>query len=244
MKSLPIPKRGFRVYDLLKMAGMSLDDWPHANAPNFNMRWAWIEGDIAVVNVWTDNIMESAELEGTYTASYTARGQKRKWAKDTDNTYKEISRRRLLVHVLLKERNTNKSILDTEQWSAVYDELTGVLLLTRGDVTQFEDQHGDFRDDSSVVQTEAAKRSNQLRLAALKRSRGICEYCREPGFLTVRGTLFAEVHHIQFLSDKGLDTLDNLVVLCPNDHRRAHHSIEGEEMKQFFLNLRKFSLGL
>lgn len=75
---LPVPKRNLRIYDLLKMAGMSLDDWPHANSPNHNQRWAWLEGDIAVVNVWTDNIQISTGSEDTYTTSYQARGQDRK----------------------------------------------------------------------------------------------------------------------------------------------------------------------
>jgi len=140
--------------------------------------------------------------------------------------------------VLLKVRNTSKRILDTEQWSAAYDDLTGVLFLTRGEVAQYEDQHGDFRNDSSIEKSEAARRSSGLRLQALKRSRGICEYCGEPGFLTSKGTLFAEVHHIQPLCEDGLDTLANLVVLCPNDHRRAHHSTESDKMRLFFTQLR------
>ncbi|PCQ40184.1 hypothetical protein CQA28_24570 [Citrobacter freundii] len=237
MMGLPVPKRNLRIYDLLKLAGMSLDDWPHANSPNHNQRWAWLEGDIAVVNVWTDNIQISTGSEDTYTTSYQARGQDRK-GKETDDIYKEIIRRRLPVRVLLKVRNTSKRILDTEQWSAAYDDLTGVLFLTRGEVAQYEDQHGDFRDDSSIEKSEAARRSSGLRLQALKRSRGICEYCGEPGFLTSKGTLFAEVHHIQPLSEDGLDTLANLVVLCPNDHRRAHHSTESDKMRVFFTQLR------
>ncbi|MDM3347255.1 HNH endonuclease signature motif containing protein [Citrobacter sp. Cf116] len=237
MMSLPVPKRNLRIYDLLIMAGMSLDDWPHANSPNHNQRWAWLEGDIAVVNVWTDNIRISTGPEETYMTSYRARGRDRK-GKGTDDIYKEIIRRRLPVHVLLKVRNTNKRILDTERWSAAYDDLTGTLILTRGNVTHYEDQHGDFRDDSSVEDSEEVRRSSGLRLKALKRSRGICEYCGQPGFLTLKGTLFAEVHHIQPLSEDGPDTLANLVVLCPNDHRRTHHSTESEKMRMFFNELR------
>lgn len=114
MMSLPVPKRNLRIYDLLIMAGMSLDDWPHANSPNHNQRWAWLEGDIAVVNVWTDNIRISTGPEETYMTSYRARCRDRK-GKGTDDIYKEIIRRRLPVHVLLKVRNTNKRILDTER---------------------------------------------------------------------------------------------------------------------------------
>lgn len=237
MMSLPVPKRNLRIYDLLKMAGMSLDDWPHANSPNHNQRWAWLEGDVAVVNVWTDNIRISSGSEETYTTSYKARGQDRK-GKETDDIYKEIVRRGLSVQVLLKVRNTNKRILDTEQWSAAYDNLTGELFLTRGEVTHYEDQDGDFRDNCSVEKSEEFRRSRVLRLKALKRSRGNCEYCGQPGFLTHKGTLFAEVHHIQPLSKDGSDTLDNLVVLCPNDHRRAHHSTESDKMRLFFTKLR------
>lgn len=39
--SLPELKKGTTIYALLKEAGMELQDWPHANYPRQNMRWAW-----------------------------------------------------------------------------------------------------------------------------------------------------------------------------------------------------------
>jgi 5-methylcytosine-specific restriction protein A len=34
--------------------------------------------------------------------------------------------------------------------------------------------------------------------------------------------LLLEVHHIQWLSNDGDDTIDNIVALCPNCHRKMH----------------------
>lgn len=236
--SLPIPQKGLRIYDLLKMAGMSLSRWPHANSPYLNQCWAWLEGDVAVVNVWMDNIRHPTELKAHYSTSYQARGQNHKGHR-TDEIYKEIIRKGLRVHVILKERTTSKRILDTELWCATYDESTGVLTLVRGEANQYEDQHGDFSVETEEIHYEVSRRSRFLRLRALERSRGICEYCGEPGFRTPKGTVFAEVHHIQPLKEDGPDSLDNLVVLCPNDHRRAHHSTERDKMKILFLKLRE-----
>lgn len=148
--SLPQLRQGMRIYDLLKMAGMTLSDWPHANDPSRNQCWAWLEGNIAVVNVWTHNIIPPENPSDTYSTRYIARGQNKKGDK-VDEIYQEIIRRNLQVQVLLKESHTGKKALDTEFWSATYDTTSGTLSLIRGEVNQFEDQHGDVNIAVSPV---------------------------------------------------------------------------------------------
>lgn len=54
---------------------------------------------------------------------------------------------------------------------------------------------------------------------------GKCELCESDApFRTTKGVPYLEVHHVRWLSDKGSDTLDNAVALCPNCHRAAHYS--------------------
>lgn len=56
---------------------------------------------------------------------------------------------------------------------------------------------------------------------------GICEACDKPGpFVRMNGTRFLEVHHVKHLSQKGSDRPSNAVALCPNCHRRCHHSVD------------------
>src|SRR5215475_13136157 len=98
--SLPPIKKGKRIFDLLKEAGMKLPDWPHANDPSRNQLWAWLEGDIAVVNVWIDHVIAPSGPGESYTTQYIARGQSDR-GDEVDGIYQEIIRRNLPVRVIL-----------------------------------------------------------------------------------------------------------------------------------------------
>lgn len=65
-------------------------------------------------------------------------------------------------------------------------------------------------------------RSAVVRERVLLRAKGVCELCREPGFVTAAGSVYLETHHVVPLSLDGPDHESNVVALCPNDHRRAH----------------------
>ncbi|WP_373600708.1 HNH endonuclease [Paraclostridium bifermentans] len=56
-----------------------------------------------------------------------------------------------------------------------------------------------------------------------RRANGICELCKEKApFTNPKGEPYLEVHHIQWLSKDGEDTIENTVALCPNCHRKMH----------------------
>ena len=57
---------------------------------------------------------------------------------------------------------------------------------------------------------------------AKDRARGICELCGEPAPFEVGGIPYLESHHLQFVSEGGKDSIDNIAALCPNCHRRMH----------------------
>ncbi len=69
-------------------------------------------------------------------------------------------------------------------------------------------------------------RDQYVREYALKRAKGACQLCGQPApFIDDRtGEPFLEVHHIQALSEGGEDTIGNTVALCPNCHRKMHHT--------------------
>ncbi|HBB9944261.1 HNH endonuclease [Vibrio parahaemolyticus] len=59
----------------------------------------------------------------------------------------------------------------------------------------------------------------------LLRAYGVCECCNEPApFVTALGRPYLEVHHLIRLIDDGPDTPENCAALCPNCHRKLHHS--------------------
>ncbi|HHE3726254.1 TPA: HNH endonuclease, partial [Escherichia coli] len=54
---------------------------------------------------------------------------------------------------------------------------------------------------------------------------GTCSHLpkRDAPFLKEDGTPFLEVHHIEWLSKGGEDSVENAIALCPNCHRQAHY---------------------
>jgi HNH endonuclease len=66
-------------------------------------------------------------------------------------------------------------------------------------------------------------RDPRVRAAALRRANGVCEYCGEAGFKMADGRIYLETHHIVSLADGGPDHVSNVIALCPNHHREAHH---------------------
>lgn len=136
--------------------------------------------------------------------------------------------------------------VDDESWYLdKYDWNSGDVLLVRGPraasegaieasaaaryIDQFSTpQPPERRETSGTVYV----RSSQVRDIALRRAGGKCECCEEPGFATPRGEVYLETHHVIPLGLGGPDEPWNVVALCPNDHRRAHVSMDRAELQQ------------
>jgi hypothetical protein len=67
------------------------------------------------------------------------------------------------------------------------------------------------------------QRDEKVRRFVIEQAKGACEYCRELGFLLPDGSHYLEAHHIIALAKQGPDTVDNVIALCPSDHREAHY---------------------
>lgn len=52
-----------------------------------------------------------------------------------------------------------------------------------------------------------------------------------PGFFRADGSLFLETHHVIPLSEGGKDSTSNVVALCPNHHREAHHGKDAGDIR-------------
>lgn len=72
-------------------------------------------------------------------------------------------------------------------------------------------------------------RDPEVKAWVLRLAQGICECCGQPApFSSVNGP-FLEVHHVQRLADRGADTVENAIAICPNCHRRLHYSLDAAE---------------
>lgn len=78
-----------------------------------------------------------------------------------------------------------------------------------------------------------ARRNGYISEFAKTRAKGVCQLCEKNApFCNLENDPYLETHHIQWLSKKGLDSIDNVVALCPNCHRKMH-ILNLEEDKQY-----------
>lgn len=74
-------------------------------------------------------------------------------------------------------------------------------------------------------------RAKQVVEYALARAGGICEACGVTApFLRTNGAPYLEVHHIDRLSDGGLDAPHRVASICPTCHRKIHCGQGGPEL--------------
>jgi 5-methylcytosine-specific restriction protein A len=63
----------------------------------------------------------------------------------------------------------------------------------------------------------------------MRRADGRCEGCGATApFRNADGQDYLEPHHTKRLADEGPDHPAKVIALCPNCHRRAHHSEDAE----------------
>jgi hypothetical protein len=69
-------------------------------------------------------------------------------------------------------------------------------------------------------------RNSDVVAEVLFRANGICGRCKNKApFHTADGRPYLEVHHKIRLADKGPDTVQNAIALCPNCHRELHYGV-------------------
>ena len=68
------------------------------------------------------------------------------------------------------------------------------------------------------------ERNPDIVAEALCRASGVCERCnnKAPFNRKTDNSPYLEIHHIQPLSEGGVDSLENVLALCPNCHRELH----------------------
>jgi 5-methylcytosine-specific restriction protein A len=218
--------------------------------PKYCYNWSFVESQkLVVLNLWHSDI---EEWNGNLAIKWNARdiaksgkGVTKYRASSMDKAIHFAKLNDLPVRVVLcdgRRRNRRDQTsppskvsvrhLDPEPWHiSSYNEATGASIVMRG-IHKGKDKYIDQFDlptfnskavTKKLVTTSLFVRRPEIRRFALKRAKGKCEYCGEPGFKMENGKIYLETHHIKPLSEKGSDTIDNVAALCPNHHREAHH---------------------
>ncbi len=100
----------------------------------------------------------------------------------------------------------------------------------------------DYISSKTNIHTERFYRDSKKHDESIRRAKGKCENTdciNKAPFKNDDGEVFLESHHIVFLSDNGQDELDNMIALCPNCHREAHHGRNRDILKKNFLQIVK-----
>lgn len=74
-----------------------------------------------------------------------------------------------------------------------------------------------------TVSTKSYERNIYVAEFVKRMANGICQLCEQPApFKDKINEPYLEVHHIEWLSKGGEDTVENTIALCPNCHRKMH----------------------
>jgi hypothetical protein len=93
------------------------------------------------------------------------------------------------------------------------------------------DDLGTDAPDHLLSESWSYARDQKVRKAVVRRAKGKCEFCGEPGFIKQNGEPYLETHHVIFLANDGADKRTNVIALCPNDHREAHFGKRSAEIE-------------
>jgi 5-methylcytosine-specific restriction enzyme A len=232
--------------------------------PKYCYEWSFVEpGTVVVLNLWH---AEMKEQDGAVVREFNLRklanefGQIpgrtvwRKRALKMDAAIQEAIKNKLPVRVIVAEgvrrgvdqpktkaSKVRARLLDPTTWAITkYDWDTGHCVLTRGGDKHFADQfslppESEQAAERRPVSGHAFIRNPDVRRRVLQRANGKCEWCTKPGFITSDGR-YLETHHVIPLSESGSDTESNVVALCPNHHREAHHGASSAEIREALIS--------
>lgn len=82
---------------------------------------------------------------------------------------------------------------------------------------------GELQPEQQRITTTNYRRDPYIARYAKERAHGICQLCQANApFQSRRNEPYLETHHIIWLAQGGSDSVDNVVALCPNCHRKMH----------------------
>lgn len=92
-----------------------------------------------------------------------------------------------------------------------------------------DEPKGIVQPEQTLSSGRSFVRDPEVRAWVRQQANGKCEGCGEPAPFEKDGRPFLEVHHVKHLAQDGSDRPSNAVALCPNCHRRCHHSGDRDE---------------
>ncbi|TPG86195.1 HNH endonuclease [Pseudomonas mandelii] len=130
----------------------------------------------------------------------------------------------------IREALNAPSTLTPEDFAPTADEVTLELRAAKLERQPLKDEpKGIERPEQTQSSGKSYVRDPEVRAWVRQQAEGKCEGCGEPAPFEKDGRPFLEVHHVKHLAQEGSDRTSNAVALCPNCHRRCHHSSDRDE---------------
>lgn len=238
---------------------------PGAN-PKYCYEWAFVEaGTLVVLNLWYESMVEvNGGIEQHFNFRGPAARQEKSGVRKARRHRMEVAvalayRSGLPVRVIVlsgnrhapdnskgKPSRVSARLLDPVPWAVTqHNDITGEFVLRRGAAAStYTDQFSilqppDGGSGKREITTTVRDRDPEVRRFALRRARGKCQLCGSSGFQLPDGSTFLETHHVIPLSENGADSASNVVALCPNHHREAHHGRDAKNIRERLLNVLK-----
>ncbi len=228
--------------------------------PRYCYDWSFIEPKkVVVLNLWHEAMEERSgsivmpKINMREFAS-VSEGPVKKRALKFDDAIRTAFQDNLPIRVIVCDgwrrpaddpttaSQVSKRLLDPLMWViTAYNRATGECDLARGlhpncfvDQFSFPDGQSELPERRDFSGQRFA-RDAQVRSNVRVRAKGKCDWCGERGFIMADGRIFIETHHVVSLGESGLDTESNVVALCPNHHREAHHGANRDKMRKALL---------
>lgn len=105
--------------------------------------------------------------------------------------------------------------------------------LSESELRQKAVRHSASRRYQSSNTSGSFVRDRYVSEYAKRRAHGICQLCGRPApFNDKNGNPYLETHHIIWLGEGGDDSINNVVALCPNCHRKMHSLNLNEDVQR------------
>lgn len=260
------PSKLHFIMDLVAQAGIDVSDWSNFKGgptkarvnPKYCYEWAFDDGEKVVITLWHDELVcENGVIQRQFNVEAHVRAERNGTRKARRERLRAALFRareaHLPIRVIIVDGTRGKlgettstvtaRLLDPTPWAVAEIRSDGEVLLRRGvpaasTVDQFSvGEHGSDEPERREVSGSTLIRDRAVRKAVLDRALGLCEYCKTPGFRTHSGQIYLETHHVIPLSEGGRDRASNVIALCPNDHRKAHHGAKKDEIRAALLKI-------
>lgn len=136
----------------------------------------------------------------------------------------------------------SEEMIDSDVYNVYYqDKIKKIRKLSKDNLEQIVREKNNVKTSYRTIKTTTYIRDPYIAEYAKLRADGFCQLCEEKApFYTKNNKPYLEAHHLKWLSKGGTDTIDNVVALCPNCHRKMHELNDKDDIKKLKMVLDEY----